>query len=309
MTKFGVLAAASFLLVLLGMSATSIVNAQPDRVAIQCGQVLESETSPLEQAQDFVIQAPAGTTLTGRVEPIGTTFNLVLYFYDQGGGEFTFYNRNAAGLAEELNDLLIGSSNPVLRVIGFDPNNTGGDWAGYGNRYDRYNEFKYFGAYTIYLGCILRDGTVIEPGMSANVSTPDDTSDEGTTSDFSGVGYPGVAPIDFSTTTINPLIFDIPLTSSVAVDGAGVAGFSFDANQGDIVQIDARRLQGNLGVGFVVFAQPNIPVFIAGPVGGTNFVTQVEMPQAGSYVVGLFRMSAPEGASATAFQLTASLNP
>lgn len=296
------------LLLVLTLGVTSPILAQPDRTPIECGTILESETNPIEQAQDFEIRVPAGTTITGRVEPLGTTFNVVVFFLDQGNSEFAAFNRNAAGLAEEINDFIVGSSNPIMRIVGFIPDNAR-ELNGYANGYSGSSWFRYFGAYTIYLGCILRDGTVIEPGMLEAVSMSDTAPVSEMTPNFSGVGYPGLAPIDFSTTTINPLIFDIPLTSSVAVDGVGATGFSFDGSQGDILQIDARRLQGNLGVGFVVFAQPNIPVFIAGPVGGATFTTQVELPQSGSYVVGLFRMTAPEGAQATAFQITATLNP
>jgi len=172
------------------------------------------------------------------------------------------------------------------------------------------------GRYIVYATCSMKNGDVVgptpeslEPMLRDSNTTTGSTSAQ-SMSAFSGNGFPGVTPIDFSTVHLVPLIFDIPLTSSIALDGSGVSGFSFDASGGDVLSIDARRLQGNLGVGFVVFAQPNMPVFVAGPISTETFSTQVELPASGSYVIGLFRMNEVSADSiATAFQITVSLNP
>jgi hypothetical protein len=128
--------------------------------------------------------------------------------------------------------------------------------------------------------------------------------------DFSGVGFVGLGPIDFSNVALVPLILDLPLTASIAPQETSVFGLSFTANAGDILDISAQRSVGDLGVGFVIFAKPNTLVFIAGPVSASTFSTQVTLPQTGEYVIGLFRMGElPPGAQATAFQITASINP
>lgn len=172
------------------------------------------------------------------------------------------------------------------------------------------------GEYTLSITCVDREGRTIDPTTRENLGSTSDT--ETTQSDSTNtavlavpsIGYPGVSPVNFADVTLIGLPFDIPLTSTVSPQGSGVSGFSIEATEGDILSINARRLSGNLGVGFVVFAQPNVPVFIAGPVSAATFSTEIELPQAGSYVIGLFRMgNVPPNAESTNFQITVSLNP
>jgi len=170
------------------------------------------------------------------------------------------------------------------------------------------------GDYTFYVGCTLPDGSVVSPGDAP--PSPDPATPIPQPPNLIlpvTFGYPGVVPIDFSGTSrreIIPQLFGVPITSSIPTDGSGITGFSIEAVEGDVMEIDARRSQGNLGIGFVVFAEPNIPVFIAGPVSASTFSTQIELPQDGSYVIGLFRMGElPANAQATVFQITVNLNP
>lgn len=299
-------------LILVLLSFVSVVKAQqtPQKLPLQCGQIVESETTPLEQAQDFVIQASAGTTLNGRVEPIGSTFNVIIWFFDNGGGEFASFNQSAAGIAEQFNDFIIGSSNPVLRVVGIEPKNTD-DWSRYGDRYQRYDQLKYYGAYTIYLGCTLRDGTVINPGDTLPDALPTEQSPVPTELPTNFVGFPGLAPVDFSAVAKIPMIANTPMTGAVAADGSIILGYTLDAAANDTLALSFTRLSGNLNLGLVVLSADNKVVFQASLVTSSALTTTFTLPAAGQYTIGVFRIDLlpPAAPEPTAFQLQATLNP
>jgi hypothetical protein len=89
-----------------------VVNAQQSSTPVQCGDIIESETTPAEPIHSFTVLVQAGTVLNGRVESVGTTFNVHIRFLDTGGNQFAWVNANEAGFAEEFTGLVISTSNP-----------------------------------------------------------------------------------------------------------------------------------------------------------------------------------------------------
>ena len=265
---------------------------------VQCGDTLTAEFTGSRQTLEYRVALQPGDTIQVTESRFGDYLQFYTYFNSYGNG---IYAPSGSAVAEH--DRVVESTINLDMRSGI-----------LGERGDytiRFRNTNPFGAFTFSVTCT-RNGepynetqptpTPVVPNPQPGGSVPQVT-----------FGYPGVAAIDFSVvnpTVLNERIFGIPITSNISVDGSGVSAFSFEAAEGDILEIDARRSQGNLGIGFVVFAEPNIPVFIAGPVSASTFSTQIELPQDGSYVIGLFRMGElPANAQATVFQITVNLNP
>jgi hypothetical protein len=177
-----------------------------------------------------------------------------------------------------------------MLIAGNNPGFAGGDGT---------NTFgTYFGAYTLFLGCTLRDGTVIQPGdtPSQESSSSSTSSSEPQAPVFSGVGFPGLAPVDFARI---PMIANTPMTGAITPTG------------GEILDLTFTRLSGNLNLGLVVLSVDNQVVFQASLVTSQTLSTRFTLPSAGTYTIGVFRIDLlpPAAPEATAFQLQASLNP
>jgi hypothetical protein len=170
------------------------------------------------------------------------------------------------------------------------------------------------GIYVISIGCVLADGTVIAPGETV----PEDVVQPGNTlpigaelPSFSGTGFPGLAPVDFASVANIPLLVDIPMTGAVTPSGGEILGYTFDASPEDILDLSFQRLSGNLNLGIVLLSMDNKVVFQASLVTSSTLNTRLELPIVGQYTIGVFRIDLlpPSQAEATAFQITATLNP
>jgi hypothetical protein len=281
---------------------------------IECGQILEAENNPSERFQDYQIMVPAGTILNGRVEPVGSTFNVVIWFADAGGSIFGGSNDKLAGLAEEFIDLSLGSSNPILRVRGTRPDRD--YWSG--NCFSC-NE-NYYGAYTIYLGCTLRDGTRIEPGQAASEVQPPPNAEASnsnasisitSTPSFTGYGFRGLPSVDFSSAFILPYTVGTLFPGQIPATGPGVIGFTLNATANDILDLKFDRTSGNLNLGVVVLFGQDQVLFYGGLIASNTLSTTLTLPSDGQYTIGVFRVDLvpPAAPEATAFQVLGTLNP
>jgi hypothetical protein len=163
-----------------------------------------------------------------------------------------------------------------------------------------------FGPYTLYIGCTLADGTVIEPGQ-------EQTQDEGEIGGepFSGVGFPGLSPVDFNNAVLLPFNISAPNPGGIAPGFDSVFGFTLDANAGDIFDVAVTRISGNLNLGVVILSADNKVVFYGGLITSESLSTRLTLPSAGQYTIGVFRVDLlpPDAPEATAFQVIGTLNP
>jgi len=257
---------------------------------VQCGDTITGEFTATYQSLDYQITLQPGDT----IRVTASRFGDYLQFYERDNAIFA---PSASRVAEHDGiSATIDMSSGVL-----------GERGDYTIRF--FNDTA-FGAFTFSVTCT-RNGQPYDETQPTPEPIVPNPQPGGLVPQVT-FGYPGVAAIDFSAvnpTVLNEGMFN-PITSNIRVDGSGVSAFSLEAAEGDILEIDAQRSQGNLGIGFVVFAEPNIPVFIAGPVSASTFSTQIKLPQDGSYVIGLFRMGdLPANAQRTEFQITVNLNP
>lgn len=272
------------LAILLGMSAPLPAQAQT-LPPINCGDIIQVETNASLPRAEYQVQAPAGTLLTGRIEPVGT-INIAMALY---GYERVIWSRNETGAGEtELINVAISSSNPDLVVAVYD------------SSYEdlRAATIRAYGAFTIYLGCTLRDGTVINPGDSAGGA-------------FEGVGFPGLPSMDFTGGVTVPFMLDAPNAGGINPGFDSVFGFTLDASAGDRFDLTFMRTSGNLNLGLAVLAPDNTVVYQASLVNAERMNTLFTFPVAGQYTIGVWKMdiAAPTAPENTSFQLTGTLNP
>lgn len=260
---------------------------------VECGQILEAEFTEAQQVHQYVISLAPGDISNIRGVALGDTLRFRIRFIDPIGNEL--YNSGipdtspnlATGILSARGNYIIGLSNSDEEGI-YD----------YG-----------IGVYTLYVSCTFRDGTVINPGDTAPIST--NLNGTSASPAFSGVGFPGLAPVDFSDVARIPMIADVPMTGAVTPTGNEILGYRLDANAGDTLALSFTRLSGNLNLSLVVLSADNKVVFQASLVTSSKLTTEFTLPSAGQYTIGVFRIDLlpPAAPEATAFQVTATLNP
>jgi hypothetical protein len=168
-----------------------------------------------------------------------------------------------------------------------------------------------FGQYSLYIGCTLGDGTVINPGDTFPVDQPQLDQSQSSAIAFSGIGFPGLAPVDFANVAKIPMIAGTPMTGAITPTGGEILGYTLDGAAGDTLDLTFTRLSGNLNLGLVVLSAENQVVFQASLVTSSTLNTRFTLPTAGTYTIGVFRidLSPPATPEATAFQIQATLNP
>jgi hypothetical protein len=258
--------------------------------SVQCGDIVEGEIMPAQTEgerafNEYRLQIQAGTIIDLIVTPLGQSFNPSFKMLDSGGTEFAVFNNVAAGVPEEILEYSVGSSNPVLRIYGMHPEWAGTDW--FYNTGDGAAGL-FLGAYEISLACTLRDDTRIDFGERVEV-----TGDEGLPPApvFSGFGFPGVLPVDFSAGIEIPL--QLGQTQTVPI-GGDVALYTYEATAGSTATLTVSRVSGNISIGVTVINRStNEIIFVAGLPSTNSLSAEIVFPTDGSYVIGLFRFDTP----------------
>jgi len=276
-------------IVLFLLNASIIYDVEAQQLTLECGDRFESELTTAQPDQDYQMLINAGTTINLAATPIGNTFNVDLFLNDASGSRIAAATVGGQGQSEEIIDLIVSSTNPVLIVDG---------------------RSSSIGAYTLTLGCTLRDGTVIEPGDEA----PQITSNPNTSPAqpaFSGFGFPGLAAQDFSQGVTVPLTLGSPNAGRISDGFVGIFGFSFSGNAGDLMDLSFERSSGNLNLGLAVISADSEVVYQASLINAESMSARFTLPSDGEYTIGVFRIDLlpPASPEATAFQIISTLNP
>jgi hypothetical protein len=178
------------------------------------------------------------------------------------------------------------------------------------------------GNYELAITCTLANGTVINPGDIPPVTTVANTNQSADTTStnqtapqaptFSGRGFPGLTPVDFSQGAILTLTLGGTPNSGQISDGfVGIFGYTFSANAGDQFVLNFTRQSGNLNLGIAVITSNNVVVFESSLMSSSILITQFTLPVTGEYTIGVYRSSLqqPTDAQATSFQITGTINP
>ena len=259
---------------------------------VECGTVREKVFVSNNETQVFLLSMEARESFTAFVEPVGTNMLFYMSLYGPTGIGITSH-----GWVKNLSrssGILSADGTYSIKVS----NGTNG-----------------VGIYILSIGCDTNEGT-IAPGdilqptpTPAPLPTPTPRSAiPDSEPNFIGVGFPGLAPVDFSTIARIPLLPDTTMTG-VLPTGNEILGFTLDATAGDTLDLSYTRVSGNMNLGLVVLSENNEVFFQASLVTSASLATQFTLPDAGQYTIGVFRISLVEPAEVepTVFQLKGTL--
>lgn len=132
--------------------------------------------------------------------------------------------------------------------------------------------------------------------MNAGEATPTPvvtvTPETPSTPEFTGFGFPGVSPVDFSAGIEIPLTVGAMQTVPLASD---VALYTYAATAGETRTLTLSRASGDLSIGVAVINRDtNEIVFLGGLPSSNNLSVELTFPSDGTYAVGLFRFDTAE---------------
>lgn len=259
---------------------------------VECGTILESEFTNNNEIQVFSLTMQARDSFSVSVEPVGEHMSFILEAFGPSGVKIAAFGWHKTPTI----------SSGTLSARGIYSIKVHNGTAG-------------TGLYTLSIGCVTNSGT-IEPGDIAKPTptpaplptpTPRSAVPDGIPT-FTGVGFPGLAPVDFSSVAKIPLLLDTAMTGVIPA-GNEILGFTLDAEVGDTLDLSYTRVSGNMNLGVVVLSAENEVFFQASLVTSASLATQFTLPAAGQYTIGVFRISLvdPAAVEPAVFQVQGSL--
>jgi len=284
------------------------------RSEVQCGDIIEDEFQGDGDVHAYSISLEAGSQLNVRGVPLGDTLKFLTAFYDTDD-VLRYVSSPYEGwshFVESQPTFQTGvlSASGEYTIIAY--NNSLGDSAGSSYRFKTGDSVNMTpggsGIFTLFVNCTLRDGTVIEAGATL---TDDSTSDESdplppaSQPDFSGFGFPGLAPVDMSDVARIPMTMGVPFTGAVTPTGSVIPGYTFEGTTDQRVDLSVERLSGNLNLGVVMIDSESSITYFSALVTSETMTTRLRIPTDGEYIVGVFRLEllALDNPEATAFSV------
>lgn len=280
---------------ILGVLLTTMPTVMQAQERVQCGSIVEAEFTLERRRHSYALDLAPGDLFDIAIDPLGDTLSISLEIKGPDGRNFlTRYNDSGfAGRTLELTSpVLSGRGTYRIEPYGRSSSN--------------------IGIYTLYIGCTLRNGTIIRPGDASPSNTSEaEVASAPDTLSFSGFGFPGLAPVDFSNVARLPIPAGIPMSGAVTATGSEILGYQFDAEAGDTVELSFNRLSGNLNLGLVVIDSQSNVIYQASLVTTQSMTARFAVPTAGQYTAGIFRINLlpPSAPEPTAFQVIATVNP
>jgi hypothetical protein len=290
------------LLVLLGilLSVLGIAYAQQ---TVVCGEITEAEFTESNQDLDFRIELSPGMKVFIRA----TRFGDYLVFYESrsAGEDIAILAPSGAWVAQENFNVAIES--PIVEMA----SNVLGEK---GNYTIRLGNAQATGAFTLEVGCTLRDGTVINPGDTQ--PTPDPNNSTGGNPPIAptactDICFAGLPPKDLNNVARLPLVAGAPLSAALTPTGSEIYGFGLDATSEQTLTLNVTRAAGNLNVAIVLLTPDNRTAFAAVLTNNNTLSTDLVLPQDGQYTVAVFRADGflpPATPEASVFTITGTLN-
>lgn len=267
--------------------------------SVECGEIIENEFTENFETQTYLLTMASKESFDVAVEPAGDHLRTYISLFGPTG--LPLLSSGFVNTPQVSSGVLSSRGTYNIAVA----NNTGPSAPGG------------IGDYKLLIGCTTRNG-IVKPGdkpsptpTPAPLPTPTVRSalPLTTTASFSGVGFPGLPPVDFSEIAPIPLDLDTPTNGALPLDNQ-ILGFTLDAKANDVLDLSYKRKSGNLNLGIVVLSATNKVVFQASLVTSESLATRFTLPEAGLYTIGIFRISLvdPAKPQPTAFQLLAKLN-
>jgi len=277
---------------------TSLIRTSPAYaqagVPVECGEIVENEFDQNNETHTYLITMAAKESFDVAVEPVGD--HLLTWITLLGPTDLQLGYISWNKTPSISSSVLSARGTYKIKVLN----------GSYG-----------IGEYKLLIGCTTHNG-IIKPGDKPSpTATPAPLPTLTvraalpltTTASFSGVGFPGLAPVDFSDVALIPLDLDTATAGVIPLDNQ-ILGFTLDAKANDVLDLSYKRKSGNLNLGLVVLSATNKVAFQASLVTSESLATRFTLPEAGKYTIGVFRINLvnPAKPQPTAFQLLAKLN-
>ena len=267
------------------------VHAQSTATAVNCGDVIEGEFTKNIEGFSYTIDLAPGDSVVINGSQIGDKLKYAVGLFSPTGLEI---GRSKDGYVSKSpsveSGILSGRGMYLIRVAN----------SYLGSDGDVSTNLSYTGGtgvYSLAISCKLKGGKFIGPSgatESTDETAPNTsvvTNTQPSTLPFSGNGFPGLPPVDFSNTVKQPLDMTKPLTLTFSPTGSDVSGFTVDAKAGDKFSLNYKRLSGNGNLGLAVLSEKNEVIFQASLVTSDMLTTTFTFPTAGTYTIGLFRVN------------------
>jgi hypothetical protein len=287
------------------LSALSLNTARAQTATpVECGTTVQGEFTKNNEQQDYTINVKPGYQVNVNGRAVGDTliFRMALF-----GPTGVFITNHIKMSQNPLFKSGILSARGTHTITTYNTDYYNGKDGG-------------VGVYTLKIDCIDENGKPVTPAAPAATTAPATTAaPAGTpaaappattaTPAFSGVGFPGLPPVDFSDVALVPLKLDKPINGAVGPRNSEILGYTFDAKANNTLDLSFKRESGNLNLGLVVLSADNKVYFQTSFVTSSALSTTLTLPTAGKYTIGIFRISLvePKQPAATAFELQARL--
>lgn len=261
----------------------SVISSDRFTQSVQCGSIIESQFQREREIHRYFLNLSQNDVISLRIEETGSYSDL--YFL------LSLYSPSSQELEDTSDSDLVLLETDTLPVSGI--YEIAIENSLNGNQSDG-------GTYIMYIGCTLDDGTVINPGDAPSTTEMASPSEAIV---FSGFGFTGISPVDFSTGIEIPLQTGQPQTAPL---GGDVALYTYSASTNETRTLSLARLSGNISVGIAVIKlDTNEVIFFGGMPSSNNLSVELTFPSNGTYAIGLFRVDTAEHSSTSgAVQIT-----
>ncbi|NWF80862.1 MAG: hypothetical protein HXY37_12575 [Chloroflexi bacterium] len=287
----------TLLVIGLTLSGLALTPARAQNaVAVQCGTTVQGEFTKNREDQQYTINVTPGYQVNVNGRAVGETLGFQLSFFGPTWIEIVQQNNKPPSRSPSFKSGVL-SARGEHKILAY-------------NRSD-YTDGG-VGVYTLQIECIDENGrpvTAAPTAAPAVPAAPAAPTAPAATPAFSGVGFPGLPPVDFSEVAKVPLRSARPVNGAITPRGGEILGYTLEARANSTLELSFTREAGNLNLGLVVLSADNKVYFQTSLVTSSALTTTLTLPAAGTYTVGVFRVGLvePSRPEATAFELLARL--
>ena len=305
------------LMVWLYATPLNVAHSQGE-IDVQCGQEFPIEFTGDKQEHIYMLSVEPRWSFNVTVVPYGDDLKTVIALYGPTDNLIAVADGYDVswGVLKVLKSPTVSSG--VLSSRGPYKIRVANTAITYGKLDARPENFGGTGFYTLQIGCTTNDGTKIRPGENplptpTPVALPTQALPSAlpeTPPAFTGIGFPGLPPVDFTSAITAPLPLGESVTGIMPLDEQ-ILAFALEAEKDDTLDLSYIRSSGNMNLGLVVLSESNNVIFQASLVTSESLSTRFILPEAGEYTIGVFRISLVEPAQAkpTLFKIKGVLNP
>jgi hypothetical protein len=246
---------------------TVSVSAQTP-IEVECGDVIEGEFVESNTDIIYLIDLNAGDSVTVETNRVGDYLWSTMFLSGPSGNRIESGGTN---INPRIQSRALSSNGTYEILYSSIPSDALG-----------------IGLFTLSISCTLRDGTVIAAGGTAPANSVENSEEIM----FSGFGFPGLPPRDFSDGIEIPLAAGQPQTVPI---GGDVALYTYDATATETATLTASRVSGDISLGVTVINRDtNEIIFVGGMPSSDNLSVDLTFPSDGTYVIGLFQLDTDE---------------